>query len=304
MDFCDSVVPTDKYNEATNGRKRLWVIHDEEYPEGTNSAENIAQYLARSVNNGGPKASINACVDGDSVVGSVPWELGAWHSGHGPTNRCSIGIEHDGYAHQTREEWLDDYGRGMLTRAARLFVDVGVQMFGMETSHLKGEALRNCVTNGVGSGYCTHADVTEAFGIYGGHTDPGPDFPFDFWDEQINNYLDPANPAPDQPKTETEMIKLTNVDDRRERFQIFNGDVMSCWQSESNGLYSNWEPLAAPQPHKALGISGEELPDGRLYIEMASEAWGVVFGSVQPAPGGGPWIPWYNVNDLITYLKG
>ena len=33
------------------------------------------------------------------------------------------------------------------------------------------------ILDGKTKGYCTHADVTAAYKVMGGHTDPGPNFP-------------------------------------------------------------------------------------------------------------------------------
>lgn len=174
---CDSVVPTTKQTLGNAGR-RLWVIHSEEGPEGPYSAERVAAYLA----NTDRRASINACVDRNSVVGQVDWDNTAWHCGHGSTNAVSCGVEHDGYARQTRAEWLDpDGGMATLQRSAALFRLVGMDRYGIQPVHLTGAALVDCVMRGKGSGYCGHGDVTRAFAVRGGHTDPGDGFPFDLW---------------------------------------------------------------------------------------------------------------------------
>lgn len=185
--------PTDKSSPRDNGRTRLWVIHDEEYPESVTSAEATCAYLTRP----SVRASIHFAVDADSSPDSVPLDRAAWHAAHGKTNACSIGVEHDGYAHQTRAEWLDDvHGEKTLDRSARLFADIGIGRFGIEPVHLTGQALVDCVVRGIGSGYCGHGDVTRAFGIVGGHTDPGDHFPYDWWELRARQYAGLAGNFP------------------------------------------------------------------------------------------------------------
>ena len=202
--------PTDKSSPRDNGRTRLWVIHDEEFPESVTSAEATCAYLTKP----SVRASIHFAVDADSSPDSVPLDRAAWHAAHGKTNACSIGVEHDGYAHQSRAEWLDDvHGEKTLDRSARLFADIGIGRFGIEPVHLTGQALVDCVVKGIGSGYCGHGDVTRAFGIVGGHTDPGDHFPYDWWEARARTYagvgvnLPAVDPSP-QPSEEDDDMKV------------------------------------------------------------------------------------------------
>lgn len=161
----------------------LWIVHDEEYPEKPDAAWDVARYFAGA---NAPRASAHVCVDDRNAIGCVDWKDEAWHSGESSTNFRSIGVEHSGYASQSREEWLDEYGLKMLDRSARLFAEVGHGIFGIPAVKLSPEQVRAGA-----AGICGHADVTYGFGVYGGHTDPGGQFPWDVYLDLINRYIDP-----------------------------------------------------------------------------------------------------------------
>ena len=177
----DGFIQARNYTAMSGRTPNLWVIHDEEYPERPDAAWSVAQFFAGP---SAPSASAHACVDDRNAIGCVDWKDNAWHSGHGPTNDRSIGIEHSGYASQSREEWLDEYGMAMLERSARLFAEVGHGIYGIPAVKLSPEQ----VAAGQ-SGICGHADVTYGFGIYGGHTDPGEQFPWDVYLGLISKHI-------------------------------------------------------------------------------------------------------------------
>lgn len=188
MQGCDSFRQAKWFTRGRPAVPRLWVVHDEEYPERPDSAEQVQAFFANG--SGGRKASAHACVDNNSVAGCVEWSDQAYHAGHGPTNRVSIGVEHSGYAHQTRAEWLDPYGIAMLDRSARLYAEVGWGKYRIPPRRVTGAALRAAVAGAGPGGICGHGDITAAFSISGGHTDPGPQFP---WDHYLTLCLDYSN---------------------------------------------------------------------------------------------------------------
>lgn len=142
------------------------VIHDAEYPEKLTAAEDIAKYLQRVER----KASAHYCCDADSIVQCVRDEDGAYHA---PPNQHSIGIELAGYAKQTTEDWLDDYGTRMLRDQAAPLVR------GLAAKH--DVPLRWLTVEQVVAGWhgiTSHNNVSLAF-HQSTHTDPGGNFPID-----------------------------------------------------------------------------------------------------------------------------
>jgi len=143
------------------------VIHSAEVWEKPSSAEAVAAYFR----NPHPPASAHFTVDCDSIVQSVKTEHMAAHAG--PANRRSIGIEQAGYAKQTREEWLDDYGQRMLRLVARLVAREA------KTWSIPLVKLTPTEMIAGARGLCGHVDVNAAFPGSSKHYDPGPHYPWD-----------------------------------------------------------------------------------------------------------------------------
>jgi hypothetical protein len=145
------------------------VLHSAEVREKPSSAEAVAAYFQ----NPDPlrPASAHFAVDCDSIVQCVRTEHSAAHCGKG--NGHSIGIEQAGYARQSRDEWLDDYGRQMLGLVAKLVA---------REAHVWKIPLVKLTSADIIAGrrgICGHVDINGAFPNKGGHTDPGTAYPWD-----------------------------------------------------------------------------------------------------------------------------
>jgi hypothetical protein len=139
------------------------VIHDEEYPVSSRSAEDVAAYFATSAAAG----SAHYVVDADSEQHCVRDNAIAWHA---PPNQGSIGIEMDGYARFTTAEWMQPGSQGSLKTAARRTAEL-CRRFGIPFDWLSVNDLlagRHGITS--------HANVSAAW-HQSNHTDPGPQFP-------------------------------------------------------------------------------------------------------------------------------
>jgi hypothetical protein len=160
------------------------VIHDMEAPEGPKTAENVAAYFADPKDKAGNpvKASAHFNVDCDSIVQSVREEDIAWHAPGANSN--GIGIEHAGYARQTREEWLDEYSTATLKLSAKLVAELckkyEIPAVWLTVDELKANK----------PGICGHVDITNAFNGGKGHSDPGPNFPKDVYIQWVNEALE------------------------------------------------------------------------------------------------------------------
>ena len=147
------------------------VIHDMEYPESPSGAEWCAEFFAGP---SAPKASAHYSVDSNSVIQSVRDRDVAWHAPG--ANHNGIGIEHAGYAKQSREQWLDDYSRAELAISAKLVARLlalyNIPLVKLTSADLQAKQ----------RGICGHKDVTDAFSNGKGHYDPGPNFP---WNEYL-----------------------------------------------------------------------------------------------------------------------
>ena len=172
-------LPARNYTPARGRAIDLIVIHDMEYPEKPESALWCAEFFAGPA---APRASAHYSIDSRSIVQSVADHDVAWHAPGANTN--GIGIEHAGYAKQSREEWLDDYSRSELSISAALVARL-VATYGIPIRWLEADELR---VRGV-RGITGHRNVSMAFG--GTHTDPGPNFPIDVYLDLIRQSMSP-----------------------------------------------------------------------------------------------------------------
>jgi hypothetical protein len=159
------------------------VIHDMEAAEHPGTAENVASWFAGRA---APQASAHYNIDNDSIVQSVRDKDVAWHAKKG--NRRGIGIEHAGYYHQTREEWLDEYSAAMLELSAQLCARLCLKhqippVFVDEDGLRRGD-----------KGFTYHGTITRAFKVSGGHLDPGKNFPIHFYLGRVREIVDELDP--------------------------------------------------------------------------------------------------------------
>lgn len=145
----------------------LVVVHDMEAPETAKTAETVAAWFAGPT---APRASAHYCIDNDSIVQCVRDMDVAWHAPG--ANHDGIGLEHAGYARQSRNEWLDPFGTRMLALSAKLAADLCTK-YQIPIRHLSAADLLRGER-----GITGHADVTQAY-HRSTHTDPGGDFPWD-----------------------------------------------------------------------------------------------------------------------------
>jgi hypothetical protein len=161
------------YTRVEHRQIDLIVVHDMEYPERLDGAEVVAGWFGGPQ---APRASAHVCVDADSAVRCARWSDVCWHAPG--ANHNGIGIEHAGYARQSLEEWLDDYSRSMLELSARITAalcqrfDIPVEL--VDVDGLKAGA----------RGITSHRWVSLAF-RKSTHTDPGPDFPWEWYLELV-----------------------------------------------------------------------------------------------------------------------
>lgn len=158
------------FTDGRDGVKpRLIVLHTMEAPETHTRAEQVAAWFAGKT---APDASVHYCVDDNSIVQTLAEHDTAWAVGNYRMNRLSINIEMAGYAGQDRPEWADEYSLKMMRRVARLVVAIA----GRHKIPLTKISARD-IADGR-AGLCGHRDITKAMQTPGGHTDPGPDFPW------------------------------------------------------------------------------------------------------------------------------
>lgn len=154
------------FKRPSTARQVKWiVIHSMETPQKSNMAEAVAEFF----HGGTAVTSAHYCIDNDSIVQCVKDADIAFAAPGANTN--GLHLEHAGRASQTASEWQNAYSTDMLRLSARL-VAVKAQKLGIPTRWLEPEEIRAGE-----KGIASHHNMTLAFGIAGGHTDPGPNFP-------------------------------------------------------------------------------------------------------------------------------
>ncbi|HYW14436.1 MAG TPA: N-acetylmuramoyl-L-alanine amidase [Longimicrobium sp.] len=168
-----------RHFKKIEGRRavRVIVIHDMEFPETKDAAEVIARDFA----NTSTIKSAHICVDSNSIVQCVLDNDVAFAAPG--ANSDGIQIELTGFAKQTRAQWLDPYGVLLMDRGA----DAAAQYC------LKYDIPVRQLTNGQlgdkqSKGLVGHAQVSAVF-KKSDHTDPGKNFPWDFFLERVKHHL-------------------------------------------------------------------------------------------------------------------
>lgn len=186
------------------------VIHDEEHPVSDTSAEGVADYFA------GPTAAGAAhyVEDADSEQHCVADASVAYHA---PPNAHSLGIEQDGYARFTADEWALPGSQATIrrtaARAAELLYRYGLPVHWITVAELVADPATKGVTD--------HATVTAAF-HQSTHTDPGPDYPrtqFMAWVAEDHAAYTGTTPTPRRPR-----MFLAHPDDRATVYVASIGD--------------------------------------------------------------------------------
>lgn len=173
-------VPAKWYRSGRSMPLLYVTIHDMEAPEAGDTAESVARYFQTLPDT--RKASAHVCVDNNSVVECVHPQDTAYHAPG--VNGSGYGVEHAGYARQTRAQWLDAYDQGVFHQAAAWLVPKVIIPYGIPVKTVTDADLSQYR----GKGFVTHAQVTRVFRL-STHTDPGTGFPMDVYLETVAKEL-------------------------------------------------------------------------------------------------------------------
>lgn len=158
------------YYDPRTWRDPLWiVIHSTGVHEHPDYAEDLGNFFSRPRSDGQQVSSHFGC-DSNSTVQYVMTRNVAYCARQ-VGNEHGIHIELSGNT-QTRSQWLDAFGQGLLNQAAKLCQKLmganNIPLKALTDAELRGRKLK---------GFTTHAQITRVFG--GTHTDPGTAFPMD-----------------------------------------------------------------------------------------------------------------------------
>jgi N-acetyl-anhydromuramyl-L-alanine amidase AmpD len=165
------------YRVASGRAMRVIVIHDMEAPETVHTARDVAAYFSLGKE---AKASAHLCVDNTEVVRCVE-DVDVAYAAPG-CNADGLQLELAGYGTQSLDAWLDDYGRAMLNLAAECVAGWNVR-YGIPLQHLTNAQLLAGERGLIG-----HHQASEVY-HQSDHTDPGPNFPWDYFIDNCNERL-------------------------------------------------------------------------------------------------------------------
>lgn len=166
------------YTKSARNEIKWIVIHSMEAAEASTTSENIANWFASK---DAPDASAHFCIDDDSIIQCVKEEQIAWHAKG--ANQFGIGLEHAGYARQTKDQWADLYSTRMLKRSAKLTAYL-CKKWDIPIKYIDRDGLKHGE-----KGITVHNEVSKAF-KESTHYDPGPNFPMDLYIQWIQQATD------------------------------------------------------------------------------------------------------------------
>lgn len=243
------------------------VLHSVEGATGQGAAMRTAEYF-RAIDR---VASAHYCVDPRSVVTCVRPDRMAAHAAVAQVNQASVGIEMCGRAAWSRDQWLAPDQIGMLERTAELTAAL-CERFGIPADFIGANITGQ-------RGITTHADVTRAFGVKGGHSDPGAGFPMDVLVDKTRALLGGAPSLEEDEDMKHELL----IDDRDGRVwevcglskrYIDSPDQLSAlqdrwglplsvappWVIDTRKVYAD-QVVGAPMidPAKIAGLTADEI---------------------------------------------
>lgn len=171
-------IPFEQAKDYTPGRAghkiQVIVVHSMETPETYGRAGNVNHWFA----DGHRSASPHYNIDVHAVFQSVLEKDTAWAVDQQYMNQVSVSLEHAGVAAQLPKDWADAYSRSELSLSAILSADIAWRNH-IQPIHLTDSQIRAIAKgNKTITGFCGHGDISRALSIYGGHNDPGNNFPW------------------------------------------------------------------------------------------------------------------------------
>lgn len=240
---------------------RLIVWHDMEAPEASNTAENVAKWFAGP---NAPRASAHICVDDNSVVETVKPGDTAWHAPF--ANEDGYGVEQAGYRNQGSAGWRDPFSTATVRQACRFMATVP------DLAHIPDAFLSDTDLKNGHSGHVTHEQVDR---VYHGsnHTDPGPDFPKSYVEEQMAlargkkvQVAPTPNPYPNLGLKNPPMGPLQAIKNAQHAISVAGFKVTE------DGVYGASTAKAMQQFKDSVGLTNVPGVDSRVWAALKKAA--------------------------------
>jgi len=158
---------------------RLVVLHSTE----GDTAEGAAGWFANDASAG----SAHIVVDDNACFRTLHDDVIPWGAQGDRANEDGLHLEMAGFAKRSRDEWLAH--RETLRKGAAVVAN-WANKYGVPLKFLNDVDLRRMGNSA--RGVTTHAAITRAFSIAGGHTDPGVGFPLDVFFDLAGGEVPPS----------------------------------------------------------------------------------------------------------------
>ncbi len=145
----------------------LIVLHDMEVTAYNAAAESVGRYFEMAASGG----STHYGIDDDSIQQYLELTIIPWGAPY--ANTQGVHIEQMGAASWSTAEWKSK-AKGTLDRSAWLVAYLSKKL------SIPIRTLTDAQVKAGSKGVTTHKQVTRAYGVYGGHTDPGENYPMAF----------------------------------------------------------------------------------------------------------------------------
>lgn len=174
-------IPARNFYTGRRAKVRLLVVHDMEMLQGPTTAESCARFFQNQSTVTQPKSSAHFCCDENSIVQSVRVGDTAWAAPNANAN--GVHFELAGKATESRIDWLSNSNDAMMNLASgQVALIYGLMRYLGVPVELRRLSPQDILAGK--AGLCGHIDITNAYNP-GGHTDPGPNFPWDVFLDKV-----------------------------------------------------------------------------------------------------------------------
>lgn len=226
------------------------VIHDTEsgggFPAASQAptAHGVANYFTQQSSGG----SAHYIVDTATEMHVLPDSTIGWHA---PPNQGSIGIEICGQAAYSRDQWLSPEVWPAVQRAAARTVEL-CHRFGVPLRKINSGDL----VNGA-HGICGHYDVSQAW-HQSDHSDPGPNFPWDRFMQEVGGSAGPVAQAPSATPNKGYVVKGVQSAPSNPGFTAYLQRRLGIpadgsWGPQTNGALAQFQRDHGLTPDSVIG---------------------------------------------------
>lgn len=217
------------HRRTRGSRIDLIVIHTNEGPEGPNSAEGLAGYLAR----GDVIPGYHFVVDENSAIRCADLEDRV--NGAGGVNDRAVHICITGFAAQSGADWHDIASQRAGAQAAAIANELAVG--------LNVPIVRITDSRPGNRGICGHVDVSRYYSESMGHTDPGANFPWSEFMVAVAGIVDDMFTSNDaaalQAAREASLIAVAEGRERDKRLAKIEDAIFTDAAEDSTGRSRN-----------------------------------------------------------------